>query len=125
VTIEFNQPIRKSGRGKANFYTLFDTAMLGFSNNTKVPLRLATMLGFITAALSLAMGLFYLIYKLIDWQGFALGLAPLVVGLFFFGGVQLLFLGIVGEYVGAIYTQVLHRPLVIEKGRINFDSQDQ
>ena len=122
--IEFVQPARKRGITKNNFYTLFDMAMLGFTNNTKVPLRVATILGFITAAVSFAMGLFYLIYKLIDWQNFQLGLAPLVVGLFFFGGVQLLFLGIVGEYVGAIYTQVLHRPLVIEKERINFDSQD-
>jgi glycosyltransferase involved in cell wall biosynthesis len=122
--LEFTQPKRQRGITKNNFYTLFDTAMLGFTNNTKIPLRLAAMLGFFTAVVSFAMGLFYLIYKLIDWQNFALGLAPLVVGLFFFGGVQLLFLGIVGEYVGAIYTQVLHRPLVIEKERINFDSQD-
>jgi len=122
--IEFVQPARKRGITKNNFYTLFDMAMLGFTNNTKVPLRVATILGFGTAAVSFAMGLFYLIYKLIDWQNFVLGLAPLVVGLFFFGGIQLLFLGIVGEYVSAIYTQVLHRPLVIEKERINFDSQD-
>jgi len=122
--IEFVQPARKSGITKNNFYTLFDMAMLGFTNNTKIPLRVATLLGFITAVISFAMGIFYLVYKLIDWQHFELGLAPLVVGLFFFGGVQLLFLGIVGEYVGAIYTQVLHRPLVIEKERINFGSQN-
>ena len=96
-------------------------AMLGFTNNTKIPLRLATMFGFLTAAISFSVGLFYLVYKLIYWQSFSAGLAPLVVGLFFFGGIQLLFLGIIGEYIGAIYTQVLHRPLVIEKERINFD----
>lgn len=122
--IEFVQPARKHGITKNNFYTLFDMAMLGFTNNTKIPLRVAILLGFVTAVISFAMGLFYLVYKLIDWQHFELGLAPLVVGLFFFGSVQLLFLGIVGEYVGAIYTQVLHRPLVIEKERINFDSLD-
>jgi hypothetical protein len=61
-----------------------------------------------------------LVYKLIHWQNFSVGLAPVVVGLFFFGAVQLFFLGVVGEYIGAIYTQVLHRPLVIEKERINF-----
>ena len=82
------------------------------------------MVGFLTSAISFLIGLFYLVYKLIYWQDFALGLAPLVVGLFFFGGIQLFFLGIVAEYVGAIYTQVQHRPLVIEKERINFGSED-
>lgn len=122
--IEFEQPARKRGITKNNFYTLYDMAMVGFTSNTKVPLRLATLLGFITSTISLAAGLFYLVYKLIDWQHFELGLAPLVVGLFFFGGIQLFFLGVIGEYIGAIYTQVLHRPLVIEKERINFDSQN-
>jgi glycosyltransferase involved in cell wall biosynthesis len=121
VKIEFKQPSRKRGITKNNFYTLYDMAMLGLINNTKIPLRLATMLGFLTAAISFLVGLFYLVYKLLNWQSFELGLAPVVVGLFFFGAIQLLFLGIIGEYVGAIYTQVLHRPLVIEKERINFD----
>jgi glycosyltransferase involved in cell wall biosynthesis len=123
--IEFLQPTRKRGITKNNLYTLYDMAMAGFTNNTKIPLRLATMVGFLTAAISFLIGLFYLVYKLIYWQDFALGLAPLVVGLFFFGGIQLFFLGIVAEYVGAIYTQVQHRPLVIEKERINFNSEDQ
>jgi len=118
--IEFDQPKRKKGRTKNNFYTLFDMAMLGFTNNTKIPLRLATMLGFLSAAISFLIGLFYLVYKLLNWQNFQLGSAPVVIGLFFFGAIQLLFLGIVGEYIGAIYTQVLHRPLVIENERINF-----
>ena len=122
--IEFLQPTRKRGITKNNFYTLYDMAMVGFTNNTKIPLRLATMVGFLTAVISFLIGLFYLVYKLIYWQDFALGLAPLVVGLFFFGGIQLFFLGIVAEYVGAIYTQVQHRPLVIEKERINFGSED-
>jgi len=122
--VEFTQPKRKRGSSKVNFYTLFDTAMLGLTNYSRIPLRLATMLGFIIALVSFGAGLFYLIYKLICWQSFELGLAPLVVGLFFLGGVLLLFLGILGEYVGAIYTQVLHRPLVIEKERINFDSEN-
>jgi len=119
--IEFIQPVRKRGITKNNFYTLFDMAMLGFTNNTKIPLRLATMLGLLISTISFIIGLFYLIYKLIDWQGFTLGLAPLVVGIFFLGGIQILFLGILGEYIGAVYTQVLKRPLVIEKERINFD----
>lgn len=119
--IEFVQPTRKRGITKNNFYTLYDMAMLGLTNFSKVPLRLATMLGFFAATISFIVGLFYLVYKLVDWQNFQLGSAPVVIGLFFFGAVQLLFLGIVGEYIGAIYTQVLHRPLVIEKERINFD----
>jgi polyisoprenyl-phosphate glycosyltransferase len=119
--IEFTQPLRKHGISKNNFYTLYDLAMLGLTSYSKVPLRLATALGFLVAAASFLVGLFYFIYKLINWQNFSLGLAPVVVGLFFFGAVQMLFLGIIGEYIGAIYTQVLHRPPVIEKERINFD----
>ena len=122
--ILYTQPKRKRGITKNNFYTLYDMAMLGLISHTKIPLRLATWLGFVTAGISFLVGLFYLVYKLLNWQSFTLGLAPLVVGLSFLGGVQLLFLGVIGEYVGAIYTQVLHRPMVIEKERINFDSQD-
>jgi glycosyltransferase involved in cell wall biosynthesis len=118
--IEFIQPRRKRGITKNNFYTLFDMAMLGLTAYTKVPLRVATMLGFLSAAVSFLAGMVYLFYKLVDWQNFSLGLAPVVIGLFFLGSVQLIFLGIVGEYIGAIYTQVMHRPLVIEKERINF-----
>ena len=122
--VEFLQPTRKRGITKNNLYTLYDMAMLGFVYNTRKPLRLATMVGFLTAAISFLAGLFYFVYKLIYWHSFEVGLAPLVVGIFFFGGIQLIFLGIVAEYVGAIYTQVLHRPLVIEKERINFNSED-
>jgi glycosyltransferase involved in cell wall biosynthesis len=118
--IEYLQPLRKRGVTKNNFYTLYDMAMLGLTNYTRIPLRLATMFGFVSAVLSFLVGLFYLVYKLIDWQNFSLGIAPLAVGLFFFGAIQLFFLGIVGEYIGAIYVQVLHRPPVIEKERINF-----
>jgi len=118
--IIFTQPRRKRGLSKNNFYTLYDLAMLGLTNYTKIPLRIATMLGFVSAGLSFLIGLIYLVYKLLDWQNFSLGLAPVVIGLFFLGSVQLLFLGIIGEYIGAIYTQIMHRPLVIEKERINF-----
>jgi glycosyltransferase involved in cell wall biosynthesis len=123
--IEFTQSRRTRGISKNNFYTLYDMAMLGLISYTKIPLRLATMFGFLAASISLIVGLFYLVYKLIFWQEFTVGSAPIIVGLFFFGAIQLFFLGIVGEYIGAIYTQVLHRPLVIEKERINFDSEDQ
>jgi len=118
--ITYEQPKRVRGISKNNFYILYDLAMLGFTSHSRIPLRLATLIGFISAIISFLVGLVYLIYKLIFWMNFSLGLAPVVVGLFFLGSVQLLFLGIVGEYIGAIYTQVLKRPLVVEKERINF-----
>ncbi|MGP8153526.1 MAG: glycosyltransferase family 2 protein [Smithella sp.] len=119
--ILYNQPVRKRGFTKNNFYTLYDLAMLGITNHSKVPLRLATMTGFVLAILSLLGALGYFIYKLIFWKSFSVGMAPLVIGLFFFSSVQLFFIGIIGEYIGSIQTQVLKRPLVIEKERINFD----
>jgi len=121
AVIEYVQPARKRGITKNNFYTLYDVAMLGITNHSKVPLRLATMTGFAVAILSLLVAVGYFIYKLIFWDSFSVGMAPLVIGLFFFAAVQLFFIGIIGEYIGAIHTQVLKRPLVIEKERINFD----
>jgi polyisoprenyl-phosphate glycosyltransferase len=120
--VEYHQPVRKKGFSKNNFYSLYDLAMLGLTNHSKVPLRLATMAGFMGGVLSLLVGLGYLVYKLIFWDQFSVGIAPLVIGLFIFASVQLFFLGIVGEYVGAIHTQVMRRPLVVEKERINFDA---
>ena len=108
------------GITKNNFYTLYDLAMLGITNLSKVPLRLVTAAGFISAAISFILGFFYLLYKIVFWNSFSLGVAPLVLGLFFLGSVQLLCLGIIGEYVGSIHTFVQNRPLVIEKERINF-----
>jgi len=118
--IAYHQNLRKRGFTKNNFYTLYDVAMLGITNFSKVPLRLATMLGFLAAAFSLLVAVGYLIYKILFWQNFAIGTAPMVIGLFFFASVQLFFIGILGEYIGAIHTQVLKRPLVVEKERINF-----
>lgn len=119
--VSFVQPCRKRGFSKNNFYTLYDIAMLGFTSHTKIPLRLATMLGFATSALSGLIGLVYLGYKLFFWDRFALGVAPVVIGLFFFGSVQLFFIGIIGEYIGAIHTKVTKRPLVVERERINWE----
>ena len=119
--IEYTQPTRKRGISKNNFYTLYDIAMLGITNHSKVPLRLATMLGFAMAIASFLIAMGYLVAKLIFWEQFSLGTAPLIIGLFFLGSVQLFFIGIIGEYIGAIYTQVQKRPLVVEKERINFD----
>lgn len=120
LEIPYTQPKREKGHSKNNFYTLYDIAMLGFVNHSKLPLRLASFVGFATSILSMLVALVYLIYKLVDWYHFELGIAPLVIGIFFFGGVQLFFLGIIGEYIGTILTQVKKRPLVIEKERINF-----
>ncbi len=121
VKIEYAQNRRERGVTKNNFYTLYDMAMLGITSHSKVPLRLATMSGFAMAGLSLLVALVYFVYKLLFWDNFQVGVAPLVIGIFFFSAVQLFFIGIVGEYVGMIHTQVQHRPLVVEKERINFD----
>ncbi|NQT30050.1 MAG: glycosyltransferase family 2 protein [Candidatus Saganbacteria bacterium] len=118
--IEYIQPKRKRGRTKNNFYTLYDMAMLGITNHSRVPLRLATMLGFGLSVICILIALGYFIYKLMFWERFSVGIAPLVIGFFFFASVQLFFIGILGEYIGSIHTQVLRRPLVIEKERINF-----
>jgi glycosyltransferase involved in cell wall biosynthesis len=121
--IEYFQPARKRGLTKNNFYTLWDMAMLGVTNHSKVPLRLMTFCGFLLGILSFLVGLGYFAYKLVFWYQFSVGMAPLVIGLFFFSAIQMFFIGILGEYVGAIHTQVLRRPLVIEKERINFDDR--
>ena len=119
--IEFVQPTRKRGFTKNNFYTLYDIAMLGITNHSKVPLRLATMLGFGLSLICLLVALAYLVAKLVFWNTYTIGTAPVIVGLFFFASVQLMFIGILGEYIGSIHTKVLRRPLVVEKERINFD----
>jgi glycosyltransferase involved in cell wall biosynthesis len=118
--IEYMQPKRVRGITKNNFYTLYDMAMLGITNHSKVPLRIATFAGFAVALLSFLVAVSYFVAKLIFWNSFSLGIAPLIIGFFFFSSIQLIFLGILGEYIGNIYTQILKRPLVIEKERINF-----
>ena len=118
--IFYNQNRRERGVTSNDFYSLYDLAMLGITNLSKVPLRLVIFCGFVSAFISFAMGMFYLLYKLVFWSRFTVGVAPVVLGLFFLGSVQLIALGIIGEYVGAIHTTVLNRPLVTEKERINF-----
>jgi len=118
--INFKQPKRKRGFTKNNFYTLYDLALLGITNHSKIPLRFATFFGFVISFLSFLTGIAYLAYKLMFWDRFEVGIAPLVIGIFFFVAVQLIFIGIIGEYVGSIHTQVLKRPMVVEKERINF-----
>lgn len=118
--IDYTQPQRAGGKTKNNFFTLYDMAMLGFTNHSKMPLRLSAFIGFFSAIISLLIAIVYFVYKLINWYEFQVGTAPMVIGVFFFSSVQLFFIGIIGEYIGAIHTQVRKRPLVIEKERINF-----
>ncbi|MGD9153189.1 MAG: glycosyltransferase family 2 protein [Gammaproteobacteria bacterium] len=119
--VMFRKPGRKRGITKNNFYTLYDLAMLGIVNYSKVPLRLATMFGFLMAGLSLLIAFLYIVLKILFWNFFPAGMAPMLIAIFFFSSVQLFFIGILGEYIGCIHTQVQNHPLVVEKERINFD----
>ena len=121
--IEFTQPKRIRGVSKHKFAQLYDEAILGITSYTKLPLRLATFLGFASATISFFMGVAYLIYKLIYWESFAVGSAPTAIGLFFFSSIQLIFLGVMGEYISIIYTHTLKRPPVFELERLNFDNE--
>ncbi|MBZ5723472.1 MAG: glycosyltransferase family 2 protein [Acidobacteriia bacterium] len=117
----YDQPARKRGITKNNFYSLYDLGMLGIINHSKVPLRLTAFAGFLGAMASFLAGFGYFLYKLLFWNRFSVGIAPLVIGIFFLGSVQLVFMGILGEYVGAIHTQVQHRPFAVELERVNFE----
>ena len=121
AAVEYTQPRRERGITKNNFYTLYDMAMLGITSNSKVPVRFATMAGFFMSAASLVIALIFLILKLVSWNSFPVGIAPIMIGMFFLGSVQLFFIGIIGEYVININTRSLNRPLVVEDSRINFD----
>ena len=118
--IEFHQPLRLHGVTKNNFYTLYDNAMIGIVKHSKVPLRFMTFMGFGCSFFSLIVAIFYFILKLIFWNEFALGMAPIIISIFFLASIQLFCMGILGEYIGAIYTRVNKKPIVVEKERINF-----
>ena len=120
TTIEFTQPRRERGITKNNFYTLFDLALLGLTANSKVPLRIATIFGFGMSLFCMLIAVIYFILKLIFWSTFSIGMAPVTIGVWFLGSVQLFFIGVLGEYVGNIYTKVSDRAHVFEKRRINF-----
>ena len=119
--IPYMQKKRRAGKSKNNFYTLFDYAMVGITSYSKVVMRLATFLGFAVAGLSFLAGIYYLIMKLLYWDRFTAGMAPMLIGIFFLGALQLFFIGFLGEYVLSINTRVLDRPLVVEEERLNFD----
>lgn len=121
--IPYVQAKRRAGKTKNNFYTLYDAAMLSFTSYTKIGLRFATLVGFIFSALSLLTALVYLVLKIIYWNSFPMGMAPVLIGVFVFGSVQLFFIGLLGEYILSINTRIMNRPLVIEEERINFKDE--
>ena len=125
ATVPYKQPERMFGLTKNNAYLLYDIGVQGIVNHSKIPLRLATMLGFVSSVITFATALVYLVMKLVFWYRLPIGVAPVIIGLFCVASVQLLFLGVLGEYVGAIYTQVRARPLVVEQERINFDTEPE
>jgi len=118
--VEFNQPRRLLGKTKNNIFTLYDIGILGIIKHSRAPLRLVTFLGFVLSFFSLLTAFIYFIYKLFFWSSFDLGIAPLVIGIFGFASIQILLLGIIGEYVGILLIHLRNLPLVIEKERINF-----
>ncbi len=122
--IEYEQAKRRAGKTHNNFYTLYDAAMLSITSYTKVGLRLATFLGFIGSAVSLGIAVIYLIMKLTNWYKFQAGYAPMIIGIFVIGSIQLFFIGLLGEYILNINTRVIHRPLVVEEKRLNFDEPE-
>ena len=119
--IPYVQQKRRAGKSKNNFYTLYDYAMVGITSYSKVVMRLATFLGFSVAALSFLAGIFYLVLKIMYWDRFSAGIAPMLIGISFLGARQLFFIGFLGEYVLSINTRVLDRPLVVEEERLNFE----
>jgi len=123
VEIPYEQQLRRTGKSKNNFFSLYDIAMLSFTSYTKIGLRLATFVGLGVAVISFAIAVFYLVYKLIYWDTFNAGMAPMVVGIFFLGAVQLIFLGIIGEYILSMNKRIMNRPLVVEEERIGFEEK--
>jgi len=121
VKVYYEQLRRERGKTKNNFYTLYDLAMLGITNLSKVPLRIVTFSGFVCSLLCVLVALGYLVYKLLYWDRFSVGMAPVVIGIFFFISIQLIFMGLLGEYIGSIHTLVQRRPYVFERERINFE----
>ena len=123
--IPYEQPRRRAGHTKNNFFSLFDAAMLSVTSYTKTGLRMATILGSICSVISILVAFIYLVMKLIWWDRFPAGMAPMLIDMCFLGSVQIFFIGLVGEYILSINQRVMHRPLVIEEERINFDTQNE
>ena len=116
--IEYTQPKRRAGKSSNNWYRLYDAAMLSFTSYTKIGLRIASFIGYFGAFVSLAIGIYFFIRKLIDWDGYQAGMAPLIILVGVLGSLQLIFIGLIGEYILSINKRVMHRPLVVEEERI-------
>lgn len=125
IDIEYEQAKRRAGKTHNNLYSLYDAAMLSITSYTKVGLRLATILGFISSGISLLVALVYLVLKLMNWSNFQAGNVPVLIGVYVIGSLQLFFIGLLGEYILNINTRVIHRPLVVEEKRINFDDSEK
>lgn len=123
--IPYEQQKRRAGKTSNNWYRLYDAAMLSFTSYTKIGMRIATIIGFIIAFLSIVIGLVYLVLKLVYWDSFAMGNAPMLIGIFVLGGIQIFFIGLLGEYVLNINSRMMKRPLVIEERRLNFDDSTE
>lgn len=124
IEIDYEQQKRRAGKTHNNFYSLYDAAMLSFTSYTKVGLRLATFLGFGSALISFIVAIVYTVMKLANWSDFSVGTAPITIGIFLIGGIQLFFMGFMGEYILNINTRVIHRPVVVEERRINFENNE-
>lgn len=125
IEVPFHQPVRQHGKTKNNLYTLYDMAILGITSHSKFPIRLATIAGFMLSIISLIIAFIFLGLKLLLWNHFPMGIAPILISMFFFASVQLFFIGILGEYILSIHRQVFRRPLVVERERINFELPEE
>lgn len=125
IEIDYEQAKRRAGKTHNNFFSLYDAAMLSITSYTKVGLRLATMLGFFSSGISMLIALIYLILKLCNWDSFQAGNVPMILGIYILGSLQLFFIGLIGEYVLNINTRVIHRPLVVEEKRLNFEDEEE
>ncbi len=123
--IFYTQEKRIHGKTKNNFYKLYDAGMLGITSYTKIGMRIASLIGFILSAISMIVALVYLFLKLFNWNEFPIGTAPILIGVFFFGSIQLLVIGFLGEYIMNINSRIMKRPLVIEEKRINFEKKNK
>lgn len=121
--IPFTQPKRQRGKSSNNWYRLYDAAMLGITSYTKIGLRLATIVGFIISFLSVFVALIYLVLKLCNWNSFQAGIAPIIIGVFLLGGMQIFFIGFLGEYILNINQRIMHRPLVVVEEKLNFEGE--
>ena len=122
--IQYVQQKRQAGKSSYNLFRYIDTAINGMINSSRAPLRIATFTGFVMSFLSMIIAFIYLIMKLLYWNSFTLGIAPIIIGMFFLGSIQIAFIGIIGEYIGAILERVIRRPLIVEKERLNFDKDN-